>query len=189
LDELEKASEEVYNILLSLIDEGYIMDAFGRKIDCRNIFVIATSNAGSELIRELVGSGTTSEELQEKVVEHVMRERIFAPEFINRFDGVVVYEPLSSLNLAKIAKLQLSALKERMLEKNIHIDLPDQLYEKVAQDGYHPVFGARPMRRVVDLSIADLISQALLAETIAPGDRVRIVPGQNKLEYYLEKLT
>ncbi len=188
LDELEKASDEVYNILLTLIDEGYIMDAFGRKVDARNSFVIATSNAGSELIRELVGRGYSGEILQKSVVEHVLTERLFAPEFVNRFDGVVVYEPLNKPQLAQIAQLQLNRLKLRMSEKNIQLHLDDALFSKVAQDGFDPTFGARPMRRVVDLHIGDLISKAMLAEEINPGDKVKIIPGINKNQYHWEKI-
>ena len=187
LDELEKASDEVYNVLLTLFDEGYIMDAFGRKVDARNNFVIATSNAGSDLIRQLVERGLTGEDLQRNVVEHVLNERLFSPEFINRFDGVVVYEPLSHQDLTQIAQLQLNRLKNRMSEKNIQLHMDDALFQKVAQDGFDPAFGARPMRRVVDLHIGDLISKALLSEQINPGDKVRIIPGLNKNQYHWEK--
>lgn len=188
LDELEKASGEIYNILLTLFDEGYIVDAFGRKVDARNNFVIATSNAGSGLIRELVEKGVAGEQLQKTVVEHVLSERIFAPEFVNRFDGVVVYEPLSRQDLTQIAQLQLNGLKNRMSEKNIQLHMDDALFEKVAQDGYDPSFGARPMRRVVDLHIGDLLSKALLSEEVQPGDRLKIIPGLNKNQYHWEKV-
>jgi ATP-dependent Clp protease ATP-binding subunit ClpC len=188
LDELEKASSEIFNVLLTLFDEGYIMDAFGRKIDCRNIFVIATSNAGSELIREMVMLGKSDTEMHGEILEHILRERIFAPEFVNRFDGVVVYEPLDQHSLAEIAKLKLTDLKKRMYEKNINLELHQHLHHKVAQDGYDPIFGARPMKRVVDMVIADIISQALLSDEIRPGDKILLKPGQNKLEYGWEKL-
>ena len=188
LDELEKASSEVYNVLLTLLDEGYVMDAFGRKVDARNSFVIATSNAGSELIRELVNRGHSGEALQKSVIEHVLNERLFAPEFVNRFDGVVVYEPLNHEHLTQIAQLQLNKLKHRMSEKNIQLHMDDALFRKVAQDGYDPAFGARPMRRVVDMVIADLISRALLSEEINPGDKVKLIPGLNKNQYHWEKL-
>jgi ATP-dependent Clp protease ATP-binding subunit ClpA len=188
LDELEKASKDIFNVLLTLFDEGYIMDAFGRKIDCRNVFIIATSNAGSELIRELVTTGIYGDELQQQVLEHVLRERIFSPEFINRFDGVVVYEPLSFQDLMQIATIHLKDLKQRMSEKNIHLEFHEYLTSKIAEDGYDPIFGARPMRRIVDMVIGDLISQALLSDNIHPGDKVQITPGREKHEYFIERL-
>jgi len=188
LDEIEKASSEIFNVLLTLLDEGYIMDAFGRKIDCRNIFVIATSNAGSELIRQMVFKGAENDSMQREIVDYILKEKIFSTEFLNRFDGVVVYEPLSRTDLEKIAKLKLDELKKRMDEKNINVDFHPDLHLKVAEDGYDPVFGARPMKRVVDIAIADTISQALISDAISSGDRIIIKPGNNKMEYIWEKL-
>ncbi|QQS38740.1 ATP-dependent Clp protease ATP-binding subunit [Candidatus Woesebacteria bacterium] len=187
-DELEKASKEVFNVLLPLIDEGYIVDAFGRKVDCRNTFVISTSNAGSDLINQLIAQGTTGDELNEQVLDYIIRERIFSPEFINRFDGVVVYQPLTYEELTKVASIKLNILKSRMAEKNIFVELHESLPQKVAIDGYHPTYGARPMNRVVNMTIADLISQAMLSEQVKPGDRVILLPGNEKLEYRLQKI-
>ena len=184
LDELEKASGEIFNVLLTMLDEGYINDAFGRRVDCRNLFVIATSNAGSEYIHQMVAAGVGGEGLQRETLEYVLKERIFSPEFITRFDGVVVYEPLTRENLEHIARLQLTDLKRRMLEKNnVYLELGEEVFARVAQDGYDPLFGARPMRRLVDLVIGDVLSRAILSDEVKSGDRIRLVPALGKHEY------
>ena len=149
LDEFEKASPEIYNLFLSLLDEGSITDAFGREINCRHLFVIATSNAGAEHIRQLVNAGVESEKLQEKLTNFVMEKGIFTPELLNRFDGVVVYSPLSKQHLFMIAKILLKELSESLKKKNIYLDVTDKAAQKLAEDGYDPAFGARPMRRII----------------------------------------
>jgi len=188
LDELEKASSEVFNALLTLLDEGYINDAFGRRVDGRNLFVIATSNAGSEFVRQMVAAGSRGEQLQRDALEHVLQSRVFAPEFLNRFDGVVVYEPLDPQHMVEIARLQLGSLRQRLLEKNnIYLDLTEEVVHKLAAEGYDPLFGARPMRRVVDLVIGDLLSQAILAAQVGPGERIRLHAQAGKHEYNWSK--
>jgi ATP-dependent Clp protease ATP-binding subunit ClpC len=188
LDEIEKAPPEVYNLLLTLLDEGYITDAQGRKVDCRHLFVIATSNAGAEYIREQVGSGVSAIDLQTTVLEHVQRERLFSPEFLNRFDGVVVYEPLTREHLVEVAKLQLADLANNLREKNIHLLITDEAAAKVAEDGYDPAFGARAMRRVIDLTLGDVIGAAIIRNEIKSGDHFKIIPEAGKGEYSIQQL-
>jgi len=122
LDELEKATPEIYNLFLTLLDEGQMTDAFGKKINCRHLFVIGTSNAGAEYVRKLVRRGAKPDELQKLVVEHVLQKTIFSPEFLNRFDGVVVYEPLRREDLVKIARLSSYLLP--VLQSKQHSTLP-----------------------------------------------------------------
>jgi len=186
LDEIEKAKSDVYNLFLSLLDEGVITDAFGKKIICRHLFVIGTSNAGAEYIRQLVKKGTRGSELQESVVNHILSERLFSPEFLNRFDGVVVYEPLRKEDLVKIAHLMLSDLAENLKKKNIYMEVSNESAQKLAVDGFDPAFGARPMKRMVNLQIGDLIGNAILAGDIGSGDRFKIIPGENKGEFAFE---
>jgi len=185
LDEIEKAPKEVYNLFLAILDEGVITDAFGKKVSARNLFIIATSNAGSEYIREAVQLKT--ENLQEKVVDYILQKGMFSPEFINRFDGVVVYEPLGSVHLIKVAQILLGELSQNMEEKNIFLEFSDEAVTKLATDGYEPEFGARPMRRIIELSIGDLLGKALLSGEIKSGDKVTIVPGSAKGEFKWEK--
>lgn len=187
LDEIEKASKDIYNLFLTLLDEGYITDSFGKKIKTSHLFVVCTSNAGAEYIRQLVNQGEKSVNLQDKVVNYVLENDIFSPEFINRFDGVVVYEPLREVDLVKIARLILSDLSDNLKKKNIEVKFSEDAIIKLAKDGYEPSLGARPMRRIVNLSIGDLIGKALIDGTIKEGDKVKIVATDKKSEFKLEK--
>lgn len=188
LDEIEKASPEIFNLFLSLLDEGSMKDAFDKKINGKNLFIIGTSNAGAEYIRQLVSKGVTGENLQKEVVEHVLKERIFSPEFINRFDAVVVYEPLTVEHLEKIAQLLLGELGENLKSKGLKLEITKDAIKKVAEDGYDPAFGARPMERVINLVIGDILGKALLSGEVKEGDTLRIVPQSGKENYSLETI-
>lgn len=171
LDEMEKAPPEVYNLFLTLLDEGYINDAWGNKIIASHLFVVATSNAGAVFIRDQIMEGVKGEELQKSVVAYVQEKGIFSPEFLNRFDGVVVFEPLDRDNLKSVGKLMLEDFKNNLAKKNINIDFDETVMEKLVNDGYVPEFGARPMRRVVDLDMGDVIAKELVANRLLPGDK------------------
>jgi len=175
LDEIEKAPKEIYNLFLTMLDEGYINDASGDKVVCRHLFVVATSNAGATFVREEVKNGVTGEELQKRVVEYIQKEGIFSPEFLNRFDGVVVFEPLTGDDLISIAKLILEDLKQDLMKKNINLDFGQDVVEKLAQDGFDVEFGARPMRRIVELVLGDLVGVAILKNEIKAGDRIKLM--------------
>lgn len=186
LDEIEKASPEIYNLFLTLLDEGYITDAFGKKIVARHSFVIATSNAGAEFIRERVASGMDYARLQHEVMEYVQQNRIFSPEFLNRFDGIVVFEPLTPGQLVSIAKLMLKSLGDNLEEKNIHLDITPEVCQKIADESYAPEFGARPMRRAVDLAIGDILGKAILSGQVKSGDRIQLLPHPEKDSYSVQ---
>ena len=188
LDEIEKAPREVLNLFLGLLDEGQITDAMGRKVICRNLFVVATSNAGTENIRQLLEKGVNPADLQKLTLDYVLRERIFSPEFVNRFDGVVVYTPLTNDQLKQVARLKLTELTENLKKKNIFLEITDELTDKVAKDGYSAEFGARPMERVINLMIGDVISQAVLKDEIASGDRITLLPQAGQNEYKIQKI-
>ena len=188
LDEIEKSPPSIFNLFLSLLDEGSITDAFGRKINCKHLFVIATSNAGAEFIRQLVSGGASGEDLQDKVVNYVLEKGIFTPEFLNRFDGVIVYEPLSPDHLVKIARILLSEMAESLKNKNINLVITDEVVTKIAQEGHDPAFGARPMGRIINLLIGDVIGKALLAGEINPSDNIKLIPLKEKDAYSWEKV-
>jgi ATP-dependent Clp protease ATP-binding subunit ClpA len=187
LDEIEKAPPQISNLFLSLLDEGVITDAFGRKINCQHLFVIATSNAGSEYIRQAVTQGTDREDLQNSVVNHVLEQGIFSPEFINRFDGVVVYEPLKPEHLELVARLLLDELAKNMQRKSIYLEFSPAAVTKLAREGYEPAFGARPMRRIIEVNLGDLIGKALLADEIKEGDSLKIEPAEGSKLFRLTK--
>ena len=180
-----------------MLDEGYFTDAFGRKVDCRNLIIIATSNAGAEFIRQQITQSAkdtsdaqnTSEveesrlsaggtprrwNLSREVTEYVLRQGIFSPEFINRFDAVVVFKPLTPEHLQKIAELMLKSLNQRLKEKEISIKITPELIKKVAELGYEPEFGARPMNRVIQDKIEDQIAQKLLKGEVKKGEEIQI---------------
>ena len=188
LDEIEKASKDIANLFLTLLDEGVITDAFGKKVICRNLFVVGTSNAGAEFVRSLVENGKKGEELQKSVVNKILEEEIFSPEFINRFDGVVVYEPLSEEDLERIAAIMLNDLAINLQNKNIFLEPTAGVADKLARDGYEPTFGARPMRRIVNISIGDIISKAILERRIGEGDHIQLIPSEGKGEFTVKKI-
>ncbi len=187
LDEIEKSPAAVFNLFLSLLDEGVITDAFGRKISCSNLFVIATSNAGAEHVRSLISKGTRGEELQREVIDYVLKKGLFSPEFVNRFDGTVVYEPLERPELLKVARLMLTDLAKNLKEKNVNLEFSDEAYEKVVDRGYDPAFGARPMRRVIELELGDLIGKAILSGEIKSGDGIKVVWETKEQKFKWEK--
>ena len=187
LDEIEKSSSEVYNLFLALLDEGEITDGQNRKIVCRHLFVIATSNAAAEFIREQVNAGLHGESLQSAVLEYVQTQHLFSPEFLNRFDGVVVFEPLTPIHLTQIAQLLLTELQENLLQKNLHLQITPELCERLGTDGYDPSMGARPMRRLIDLTLGDLIASAMLNDSLSEGDTFSITSPSPK-QYSLVKI-
>lgn len=180
LDEIEKAPPGIHNLLLALVDEGEITDAFDRTIKAQNIFVIATSNAGAEQIRQLVQQGIKGDELQQLTIDYVMQQQLFSPELLNRFDGVVVYEPLSVDHLKDVARILTNELSGNLKEKNIFVSFADETIEKIAQDGYDPAFGARPMRRLIELHIGDMLGKAILSGEVTAGTHLRVLPSNDK---------
>lgn len=188
LDEIEKATPAIFNLFLALLDEGKITDAFGRVINCKNLFIIGTSNAGAEFIREEVNKGTSGAALQKTVTNYILEKGLFSPEFLNRFDGVVVYEPLSKENLVKIAKLLLEELAGNLKAKGIKLTITNELAAKLSEDGYDSSYGARPMRRIVNLDLGDLVSKAILSKEVKDGDEIEIVPGTSPNVYSVKKL-
>lgn len=188
LDEIEKASPEILNLFLTLLDEGYLTDAFGQKIICKHLFVIATSNAGAEFIRQEVSQGVTGQELQRSVFEYVQKNNFFSPEFINRYDGVVVFEPLTSENLFKVSVLMMKELQNNLKEKNIILRYSPSVISKIVSENYNPAFGARPVRRAIDLVVSDIISKAILSDQIKSGDAVEIIPETEPNEFSLKNI-
>ncbi len=188
LDEIEKAPREVFNLFLALLDEGKFTDAFGRSINGQNLFIIATTNAGAPYIKELVEKNTNKEDLQKSVIDYVIKENIFSPEFINRFDGAVVYEPLTEEHLVQVAAIMFKDLANALKEKGISLKTKEPVWRKLAHDGYDPSFGARPMRRVLELSVGDLVGRGIISGDVKDGDTIEILPGEAKDEYVLQKL-
>jgi ATP-dependent Clp protease ATP-binding subunit ClpC len=182
LDEIEKAHPNILNLFLQVLDEGYITDGLGRKVDFKNSIIIATSNAGYQVILEALKKGELMAEIKEKLLDFLFKEGIFRPEFINRFDGVIVFKSLTKENLLNIAELLLSKLKKNLQQKDIEFEVTLPLKEKITELGYDPVFGAREMRRVIQDKVENVLAAALLSGEIKPGDKVSINTNNFKLE-------
>jgi ATP-dependent Clp protease ATP-binding subunit ClpC len=182
LDEIEKAHPDVFNILLQIFDDGHLTDAKGRRVDFRNSIIIMTSNVGAELIRKGSTIGFTSrsneaknwQEAYEKMKEKLLGElkRTFRPEFLNRIDGTVVFHPLTKEHIRKIVDLMLATVSEQLAEKGVKLEVTDTAKDLLGEKGYDEVFGARPLRRVIQNMIEDKLSEDLLRGKFQSGDTV-----------------
>jgi ATP-dependent Clp protease ATP-binding subunit ClpC len=184
LDEIEKAHPDVFNMLLQVFDDGSLTDAKGRKVDFRNTIIIMTSNVGSDLIRRESALGFTvkteeskTEEAQYKKMKDKVTEelkRVFRPEFLNRIDGQIVFHALSREHIRVVVDLELAKISPNLLIKGISMEVTDNARDWIGEKGFDPVFGARPLRRVIQNEIEDRLSEALLEGRFGPGDTVLI---------------
>jgi len=167
LDEVEKAHPDVFNVLLQVLEDGRLTDSHGRTVDFKNTVIVMTSNLGSSQIQELVGD----REAQRAAVMDAVGTH-FRPEFINRIDEVVIFEPLARDQIAGIAQIQLSRLRQRLAERELSLELSDEALDKLIAVGYDPVYGARPLKRAVQRWIENPLAQLILAGKFAPGSSV-----------------
>ena len=182
LDEIEKSHPNILNLFLQVLDEGHLTDGLGRKIDFKNSIIIATSNAGYQVILEALKKGRAMPEIKDELLDFLFKEGIFRPEFINRFDAVIVFKSLTKENLLDIAELLLQKLKKNLKEKEIEFVITQPLKEKITELGYRPIFGAREMRRVIQDKIENVLASALLSGQLKRGDKVEIDPTEFKLK-------
>jgi ATP-dependent Clp protease ATP-binding subunit ClpB len=174
-DEIEKAHPEVFNVLLQFLDDGRMTDGQGRTVDFKNTLVIMTSNIGSQWIQELAASGR--KEMEQRVTEALRAN--FKPEFLNRIDETIIFQNLAPEQLAEIVKIQVAKLRDRLADKNIGLDLSNDAVSLIAEKGYDPVYGARPLKRVIQQYIENPLSLEILKGNIAEGARIRAeVDGQ-----------
>jgi ATP-dependent Clp protease ATP-binding subunit ClpC len=176
LDEFEKAHPNILNLFLQVLDEGHITDGVGRKVDFKNSIIIATSNAGYEIILKAVKSSEDWEKVRQKILDYVFENRIFRPELVNRFDAAVVFTPLTKENLMDIAQLMLGSLEKNLKEKGIEFIITEELKEKIVELGYNPTFGAREMRRVIQENVENNLASAFLADKLPSGCKVQMNP-------------
>ncbi len=193
-DEIEKAHPEVFNMLLQIMEEGRLSDARGRKVDFRNTCIIMTSNIGAELIKRESRLGfKVKQEDEEKDAEQQFAEmkekllgqlkRVFRPEFLNRLDGVIVFHPLNKEHIRQIVTLELNKVQKRLAEHNITLEVTEAARDYLAEKGYDPDYGARPLRRLVQSEIEDALSDALLLGTVRDNSRVRVDLQEGKLTF------
>ena len=191
LDEIEKAHPEVFNILLQIFDDGHLTDAKGRKVDFRNAIIVMTSNIGSDLIRQdrTLGFANRNEGDEskradyERMKNNVLDEikRFFRPEFLNRIDDTVVFHALSKEHMHEIVQLMLKTVASGLLEKGINLEVTDEAKDWMAEKGYDPLFGARPLRRVIQDQVEDQLSDSILEGSLKPGDTAMIDLAEDKI--------
>ncbi len=180
LDEIEKAHADVFNILLQVLDDGRLTDGHGRTVDFRNTVLVMTSNLGSEAIQSLTEQGRT-DQIETAVMGTVSQH--FRPEFINRIDDLVVFEPLSRAQIAEIAVMQLAELNRRLAEFELSLELSAEIEQRVVEEGYDPVYGARPLKRAFQRLIEDPLANRLLAEAYERGTVLRAETSGDGIEF------
>ena len=184
LDEIEKAHPEVFNMLLQVFDDGHLTDAKGRRVDFRNTVIIMTSNVGSDLIRKetALGFSVKTEDSKAEAAQHdKMKEKVlnamknvFRPEFLNRLDATVVFHALTKEHIREIVGNEMEKIEKQLTAKGVTLEMTPEALDWIGEKGYDIVFGARPLRRVIQNEIEDRLSEALLEERFGPGDKVKI---------------
>ncbi|MBZ0072799.1 MAG: ATP-dependent chaperone ClpB [Gammaproteobacteria bacterium] len=171
LDEVEKAHPDVFNVLLQVLDDGRLTDGQGRTVDFRNTVIVMTSNLGSQLIQELVGEenyGRMKAAVMEVVGSH------FRPEFINRIDEAVVFHPLDRTQIRAISTIQISYLRQRLLDRDMDITVSEGALDRLGEAGFDPVYGARPLKRAIQQQLENPLAQAILSGQFGPGDVIEV---------------
>ena len=176
LDEIEKAHPDVLNLFLQVLDEGYVNDNLGRKVSFLNTIIIATSNAGYQTILKAINEGKQMTEIKKDLLNFIFEKGLFRPEFINRFDGTIVFKSLAKEDLSLIAQLQLNKVASNLKQKKITFIITEELKQKIVELSYDPVFGAREMKRVIQDKIENAIAKALLSDSIPNGSQIKIDP-------------
>ena len=172
-DEIEKAHPDVFNVLLQVLDDGRITDSQGRTVDFKNTILIMTSNIGSEYLLDGINAdGTISSEAQEKVHQDLRAH--FRPEFLNRLDEIIMFKPLTKENISHIVDLQVKDLNRRLADQQLRIELSDAAKQYVVENGYDPVYGARPLKRFIQKNVETLSAKLILKGDVREGDTILI---------------
>jgi ATP-dependent Clp protease ATP-binding subunit ClpB len=180
LDEVEKAHPDVFNVLLQVLDDGRLTDGQGRTVDFRNTVIVMTSNLGSQRIQELAGAANY-EQMKAEVMEIVGQH--FRPEFVNRIDDVVVFHPLEAEHIRRIVDIQLEYLHRRLGERDIKITLEPAARDRLAQAGFDPVYGARPLKRAIQQQLENPLAQRILRGDFGPGETIQVTVEGNALGF------
>ncbi|MBS3956031.1 MAG: ATP-dependent chaperone ClpB [Clostridiales bacterium] len=171
-DEIEKAHPDVFNVLLQVLDDGRLTDGQGRVVSFKNTVIIMTSNVGSHFIQEFARAGT-DEATMKNAVEEALRQT-FRPEFLNRIDDIVLFHSLSMEQIADIVEIQLAKVRERLVERGVELEIAPAAVERIVLDGFDPVFGARPLKRVIQREVVDRVAKALIEGKVLDGATVTV---------------
>jgi ATP-dependent Clp protease ATP-binding subunit ClpB len=184
-DEIEKAHHDVFNVLLQVLDDGRLTDGQGRTVDFKNTIVIMTSNLGSPIIQEYFMDGHTDKSSHQAMEDKVMAElkKHFRPEFLNRVDDVIIFQSLDEEELSRIVDIQLEKLKKRLAQQQLTLDVDAAAKKLLAEEGYDPQFGARPLKRAVQEHILNPLSMRLLEGEFKPGDRIKVTARNDELVF------
>jgi ATP-dependent Clp protease ATP-binding subunit ClpB len=180
LDEIEKAHHDVFNVLLQVLDDGRLTDSKGRTVDFKNTIIIMTSNLGSHLISEKLSSGFNDDEEWDRTFSNLKQQlsqllkQTIRPEFLNRVDEVIVFKPLSQSDIRAVVSLQLKRVQEMLEAKGIATEISDEAKDWIAKLGFDPVYGARPLKRVIQKHIVNPLSEHILRGDFSEGDTVDI---------------
>ncbi len=190
-DEIEKAHPDVFNILLQVLDDGQLTDSLGRRVDFRNTILILTSNVGTREIKKNVSMGFTQQEEDSEykvMTEKINQElrRLFNPEFLNRLDEYIIFRKLAKKEVVKIVELLIDEMRERLLERNIQLEISEGAKEFIAEQGYDPVLGARPLKRAIQKYIEDPLADEILKGRFEDGSTIKIkMKNKKELGFYL----
>jgi ATP-dependent Clp protease ATP-binding subunit ClpC len=174
LDEIEKAAPEVLTTLLQLLDEGILRDVKNREVSFRDAIVIATSNAGADRIREYIERGYDVEQFEQQFVDELISSNQFRPEFLNRFDEIVVFRPFKRDELVQVLDLILASVNKTLEPQKISVTVDEEAKQILVDNGYDPRLGARPMRRVVQKAVENTVAKQMLSGQVNPGDTIHI---------------
>jgi ATP-dependent Clp protease ATP-binding subunit ClpB len=172
LDEVEKAHRDVFNVLLQVLDDGRLTDGQGRTVDFTNTIIVMTSNIGSQMIQQITSEGGTDDEI-EAAIKDILKEK-FLPEFLNRIDETILFHPLRREEIAKIVDLQLVRLEKLLAEKDVRLEVTPAARKEIANEGYDPTFGARPLKRVIQQRLQNPLATEILKGRIEPHGGVRV---------------
>lgn len=174
LDEFEKATQPVHDLFLQILDEGVFTDARGQQVNARNTIIIATSNAGAQLIMRTVHQRRALATLHQEIIDHIVREGIYRPELINRFDNTIIFEPLTREEQGQVAGLMLGSLYDRIKEQGYELTVDRSLMDLLVEKGYNPEYGARPMQRVLQNVIEEKVAQKIISGEVQKGDSITL---------------
>ena len=183
-DEIEKAHADVFNILLQILDDGRLTDSQGRTVDFKNTIVIMTSNLGADRIQQYARTGGDFDRLKEDLMDELSRR--FRPEFINRIDEIIVFRALNSEQLADITNLLLDRLARRLRAQRVEVEFDEEAVRLLAEEGFDPEFGARPLRRTIQRRVENELSRLLLGGSVEPGDKVAVSASRDDLHFDVE---
>jgi ATP-dependent Clp protease ATP-binding subunit ClpB len=184
-DEIEKAHRDVFNVLLQVLDDGRLTDGQGRTVNFKNTVIVMTSNLGSNAIQELSAKGSEEWEIEAAVRE--MLKQAFRPEFLNRIDETIIFHPLGKEQLAKIVDIQLDHLRKQLAARNLKLQISDEAEQLLAEEGYDPTFGARPLKRVIQQRIENSLAQKILSGEFGEGDTISIDVDRAKHDFKFGK--